>query len=124
MNPTTYSDFPARVGQAIAERRQLACITQAELAERLGVSQETVSRMENGHFDPPMARLPEMADLFGCQVAEFFVRASDTVDSNAFAISYFIDELPREDQEHVLDLVASTAKHLIAIRAKQRRRED
>ena len=45
-------------------------MTQKELAERLGVSDKTVSRWETGHGLPDMAYLTPLCEIFGVSVNE------------------------------------------------------
>jgi len=39
-------------------------MTQGEVAEKIGVSQSTVSKFENGYMEPSLATLVAIADLF------------------------------------------------------------
>nr|DAO66773.1 MAG TPA: Helix-turn-helix XRE-family like protein [Caudoviricetes sp.] len=45
-------------------------ITQEELAQRLGVSQQAIAKWENGSSQPRTALLPKLADILGCTVDE------------------------------------------------------
>lgn len=51
-----------------AERRW----SQAELAERLGVSRQTINVIENGKYDPSLGLALKVARLFGKHVEEIF----------------------------------------------------
>ena len=51
-----------------AERRW----SQAELAERLGVSRQTVNAIETGKYDPSLPLAFAMARLFGLRIEEIF----------------------------------------------------
>ena len=46
--------------------------TQADLAERLGVSRQTVNAIETGKHDPGLTLVFRMAALFGQPIEEFF----------------------------------------------------
>lgn len=46
--------------------------TQQELAERLGVSRQTVNAVELGKYVPSTVLALKMARLFGCSVEELF----------------------------------------------------
>lgn len=46
--------------------------TQAELAERLGVSRQTVNAIETGKHDPGLPLAFRMAALFGQPIEELF----------------------------------------------------
>ena len=54
-----------RVGAAIAARRKQRGYTQSQLAERLSISQEALSRMEKGIISPKFSRLEDLADALG-----------------------------------------------------------
>ena len=46
--------------------------TQAELAERLGVSRQTVISIERGRFDPSLPLAFQIADVFGQSIEQIF----------------------------------------------------
>jgi transcriptional regulator with XRE-family HTH domain len=61
-----------QVGKAIAGRRKSANLTQAQVAEQLGIENESVSRLETGSKSLTLERLEQFSQLFGCSVASFF----------------------------------------------------
>ena len=46
--------------------------SQAELAERLGVSRQTVNAVETGKYEPSLSLAFKMAGLFGKRIEEIF----------------------------------------------------
>lgn len=48
--------------------------SQAELAERVGVSRNSINSIENGHFDPSLPLAFAIAEAFGCMIEEVFER--------------------------------------------------
>lgn len=46
--------------------------SQAELANRLDVSRQTVNAIENGKFDPSLPLAFDIADLFNLKIEEIF----------------------------------------------------
>lgn len=46
--------------------------SQAELAERLDVSRQTVNAVENGKYDPSLPLAFKIARLFGLRIEEVF----------------------------------------------------
>jgi transcriptional regulator with XRE-family HTH domain len=61
-----------QLGRRVAQHRKAAGITQAELAERVGVTTETVSRLERGAVIPPVSRLSDIADAIGVKLVDLF----------------------------------------------------
>lgn len=55
----------AALGEKIARARAQAGLTQQELAERSGVRQETISRLERGHANPTLGTLESLARVLG-----------------------------------------------------------
>ena len=53
-----------------AERRW----SQAELADRLGVSRQTVNAIENDRYDPSLTLAMRISDLFGVPIRELFLQ--------------------------------------------------
>jgi putative transcriptional regulator len=47
--------------------------SQADLAERLGVSRQTVNAIETGKYDPSLPLAFDIAKLFGLRIEEIFV---------------------------------------------------
>lgn len=58
------------IGEFLAARRKQAGLTQREVAERLGVSNKTLSGWESGRSYPDILILPALARLYGVTVDE------------------------------------------------------
>lgn len=52
----------------LAQIRKTQKLTQAELAERAGLSRMTVQRLESGSLDPRLSTLHEMARVLGLEL--------------------------------------------------------
>jgi transcriptional regulator with XRE-family HTH domain len=61
-----------RLGRRVADQRKRARLTQEELAERVGVTTETVSRLERGAVVPSLARLEAVASALGVELVDLF----------------------------------------------------
>lgn len=59
-----------KMGSFLAELRKEQRLTQAELGEKLGVTNKTVSRWETGNYMPPVEVLIELSDLYGLTINE------------------------------------------------------
>lgn len=58
----------------IKKYRKIFGLTQEELAQKLGVTFQAVSKWETAKTDPDISFLPKMADLFHCHIDELFGR--------------------------------------------------
>ncbi|WP_117208938.1 helix-turn-helix transcriptional regulator [Allorhizocola rhizosphaerae] len=47
--------------------------TQAELAQRIGVSRQTINAIETGKFDPSLPTAFRLAKLFDLKIEEIFI---------------------------------------------------
>ena len=63
MSLNSRSQLTHVIGRAIAKYRQAKGLTQAELAEILGIGNDAVSRMERGTIVPTVTRLIELAEM-------------------------------------------------------------
>jgi transcriptional regulator with XRE-family HTH domain len=57
--------FYVQLGQRVAQRRKAQGLTQVELAERLGIAQQTLAHYEAGKLRVAIAMLPTLADTLG-----------------------------------------------------------
>ena len=77
-----------KVGIFIHELRQLAKLTQVQLAEVLGVSYETINRWENGHIQPSPLALKQI-QLF---VNELSLSSSKVVRDKSKLLAAYLGE--------------------------------
>ena len=66
------------IGKNIARFRKAKGWTQAELGEKIGVSNQAVSKWESGTSMPDVMLLPVLADAFECYIDELFSREVKT----------------------------------------------
>lgn len=65
-------DVRRLVGRNVRRVRLAAGISQAELAERMGVDRAYVSGLEQGHRNPTVVTLWHAAEALGVKVRSFF----------------------------------------------------
>jgi putative transcriptional regulator len=65
------------VDNDLAARRATLGWSQAALAERLGVSRQTVISIERGRFDPSLPLAFRIAGVFGARIDEIFFPVAD-----------------------------------------------
>ena len=60
------------LGNRLRELREAKGLTQAQLADLIGVSRKTVNTVENGVFIPSTVVALKLAKALGCAVEELF----------------------------------------------------
>lgn len=87
--------------------RKKSKMTQEELANKLGVSFQAVSKWENAKSLPDILFLPVLAELFNCNIDELFSRKSEPNVNNEYCT-----ELPWEDDGVIRGVVCKGRKIL------------
>jgi putative transcriptional regulator len=64
--------MPERLANRLKERRTELGLTQAELAESVGVTRKTVNTVENGVFTPSALLAMKLAAALGLSVEQLF----------------------------------------------------
>ena len=59
-----------KIGKFLAELRKSKNLTQDELGEKIGVTNKTVSRWENGNYLPPVEILQMLSKTYGVSINE------------------------------------------------------
>lgn len=57
------STIKQSIGQAVAKQRKAVGLTQAQLAERLNLSLDAISRLERGNIGLTVERMVELAEI-------------------------------------------------------------
>lgn len=60
------------LGENIRQFRKTMNLTQEELADKLGVSFQAVSKWENAQSAPDISLLPLLAEIFRCTIDDLF----------------------------------------------------
>lgn len=89
------------LGKKIRARRKELGMTQEELAEKLGVGHQALSRIEQGHMAPKMDRLPLIAENLKCTIADLFRIEGDKAASYGRRIDDLLTGLSPQKQEFV-----------------------
>ena len=59
-----------QIGEFLAELRHANNLTQQQLGEKIGVTNKTISRWENGNYLPPVEELQQLSQLFRISINE------------------------------------------------------
>ncbi|GAB6926213.1 hypothetical protein JCM10914A_01960 [Paenibacillus sp. JCM 10914] len=91
------------IRQNISLHRKRLGMTQEQLANRLGVTYQAVSKWENGQSCPDLMLMPGLADLFGITIDEIFGRSGNQVDLRSGLVLELLfdgDVRDRNGEEH------------------------
>lgn len=75
------------LGKRIMENRKRLSMTQDQLAEKLGVTPQAVSKWENDQSCPDISILPQLADIFGITIDALLGRAPTEKVHNAEVVT-------------------------------------
>ena len=65
-------DIDVEVRDLVISTRSAANLTQKQLAQRSGVSQSNISKIENGNYHPSLSTLKRIADALGKRLVVSF----------------------------------------------------
>lgn len=104
------------IGEIIKNKRTQKSLSQAELAEVLHVSAQSVSKWENGSSMPDINQLPVLASFFGITIDELFAYPTDleyerienaidngyplTNEQFSHSEQFLLDEIKRDPSQH------------------------
>lgn len=119
----SHEAFSKRLGRSIADHRRLRGLTQEQVAERLGVEQETISRFERGATLPPLNRLLDLTEVLGVSLDAVLAGGPARQIDQASDIAARLSLLCEEDREWVrrwvVDLCQRLARHRAATPAPE-----
>ena len=111
--PPKDSTLAGIVGSNIVLRRKKRKFTQERLAEMVGVTQQTLSRMEKGHIAPRFDRLQAFASVLGCAVADLFMEKDDALQPAS--INEMIRPLSADSQQAVINVVTEMTRAILKL---------
>lgn len=96
-------------GNNIQRKRKLLGLTQDELAERLGIGQQSLSRMERGTMAPKFERLEDIAKALYCSVPELFNSEKNSERDIEIMISDILYDLRSHEKNSILRFVSEAS---------------
>lgn len=112
MNKIEQKRLASNIGKSIAKQRIRSQLTQEEVAERLGIGNEAVSRIERGKVIPNIVRLLELAEIFNCEAASLLGQASTHLDDQSSRVKHLLAPLDTNDRQLLLDIIENLTTRL------------
>lgn len=101
-----------RLGRNIAERRKQLEWTQEQVAERVGVDAETISRFERGANLPSLLTLEKLSTAMCLSVGELLSRQRPEAASEAAVFDALIIKLSPDERAFVMKVVRNCCDYL------------
>ncbi|MFO7594301.1 MAG: helix-turn-helix transcriptional regulator [Pseudomonadota bacterium] len=105
------NSFYQAMGKRIAQYRKAQNMTQTQLAEALGIAQQTMAHYEGGRLRLPVAQLPMLATLLAVSVEEIVGEPAKAAKGKRGPTPRLqrqvelIGQLPRAKQKFVMEML-------------------
>ncbi len=93
------------VGRKIRQLRRQRKLTQVELAERIGIHQSDLSRMEQGEYKVGLDTLFKILQVFDLKMGEFFGETETPAEREARNLMTEFKNLSDEARQEIRDFV-------------------
>lgn len=100
----TWDFDPKAVASALRRLRLQRSYTQADVAERAGLANETISRIESGREPPSLRTAVQLANAFGVPLDDIIGRASQSSKAN--------QQFERDHRQRLLSELVETLQGL------------
>lgn len=114
--------FARMLGRALAKARTESGLTQEQVANRLGVDPQTISRQERGANWPTLPRLIAFANLYAIPVATLLTPPSSHAQEQDLVgkLNDQLNKLDAEDRTWALHLMSDVCVRLAKPRAQRK----
>ena len=104
-------------GLNLAQRRKALRLTQAELAERLSLSPETVARFERGSYLPSLPLLFKLAQILSCDPTSLLAGELEVREPQPHQrLMSALEGLESSELDHIYNLVVLESQFLRKLR--------
>ena len=111
--------FKYNFPENLKKLRKINKLSQLDLAEKLGVTRQSISYYENGNVEPSINFIIQLSSLFNCSIDSLLFEKHDTdllnveVLSNIKKANYLINlNLVIVDSNKIINLLENKKKHL------------
>ncbi|WP_410497687.1 helix-turn-helix domain-containing protein [Chitinibacter sp. S2-10] len=103
-------------GRLIAQHRLASGLTQEQVAEKLGIGNEAISRIERGLVSPTIERLMELAEIFDCDATAMIQGLNPHSTGQAQHLANLLAPLQDEDRQALVLVIETLANRFAASR--------
>ena len=105
-------DFIQKVGHNLFMQRKRLGLSQADVAEQVGLEPESISRIENGLIAPTLSRLQQFGRVYGCSLIDLLGEASSLPRDLDNRLASVLTQLNETDRTFVTEHAIALARHL------------
>lgn len=116
MNDISIPEYARILGDAIKTTREAASLTQAELAEKVGIDSRTILNIENYHGNPKMQVLYPLIRALGIDANEIFYSREGQGSTKLHKLELLLADCSEEEIEALIPVCESV---VAAIRSKE-----
>lgn len=109
-NKTKDKKLAKSIGTLIATKRKSLGLTQGELAETVGIEQESMSRIETGMTMPSLSRLLSLADALNCSIESLLRPTSSRKQDQSLVLEGLLDGLDDSERAFAVRIVSDFAE--------------
>jgi transcriptional regulator with XRE-family HTH domain len=95
-----------RLGALVSARRKSLGLTQGQLAETVGIEQESMSRIETGMITPSLSRLLSLADALDCSIEALLLPSSSRKHDQLMVVEGLLDGLDDAERAFAVRVVS------------------
>ena len=111
-----------QTGKLIAELRKKQGLTQQQLADKLNLSNKTISKWESGSGSPDVSNLPVLAEALGISVDELLKGQLNTPEEDTYSDATKNDSsrkelTPKQKKERAIIALAASIGAVLGILA-------
>lgn len=104
--------FAKQLGHNIAKYRQKMGLTQEQLAEKVDLGNEAISRIERGVAVPSVRRLFDFARVFHCEIADLLSQPNSSPKDELHYLAMMLRDLTEKDRQFAIRQLEALVEHL------------
>ena len=104
-------EFGLNLGKSLGLKRKQLGWTQANVAEKLELDTETISRFERGVTLPSLLTLQKLAIALNTTTSELLAESSSQPTEQAATISIWLSKLTEKDRLFLMQLIRQACEH-------------
>ncbi|TDM12695.1 helix-turn-helix transcriptional regulator [Macrococcus bovicus] len=101
----TNEELTLYIANQIKKMREFRNMNQQDLAERLNITKQAVSRYENGQRKANQDVLFELSHIFGCSINDFFPKNEANTKQIETIAAHIDDDVTEEEMQEILDFI-------------------